>query len=106
MKSPHTSLEAKHLSVMIDEVVEICNPKIGGNFMDCTFGGGGYSKAFLKFKKTNVLAIDRDSKVTKKANKLSDQFKSRFLFFNQEEFNKKSILELGAGVGIASIVAK
>ena len=69
---------------MIDEVVEICNPKIGGNFMDCTFGGGGYSKAFLKFKNTNVLAIDRDSKVTKKANKLSDQFKSRFLFFNKK----------------------
>ena len=30
MKSPHTSLEAKHLPVMIDEVLEICDPKNGG----------------------------------------------------------------------------
>ena len=31
MKLPHTSLEDKHLPVMIDEVLKICNPKNGGN---------------------------------------------------------------------------
>ena len=50
MKLPHTSLEGKHLPVMIDEVIKICNPKNGGNFMDCTFGAGGYSKELLKFQ--------------------------------------------------------
>ena len=25
---------------------KICNPKNGGNFMDCTFGAGGYSKEY------------------------------------------------------------
>ena len=30
MKLPHTSLEGKHLPVMIDEVLKICNPKNGG----------------------------------------------------------------------------
>ena len=48
MKLPHTSLEAKHLPVMIDEVLQVCNPKNGGNYLDCTFGGGGYSKEILK----------------------------------------------------------
>ena len=57
MKLSHTSLEGKHLPVMIDEVLKICNPKNGGNFMDCTFGAGGYSKAILKYQETNVVAF-------------------------------------------------
>ena len=84
MKSPHTSLEAKHLPVMIDEVVKICNPKNGGNFMDCTFGAGGYSKELLKFRATKVVAFDRDSHVIELANKLKDNFQSRFEFYNKK----------------------
>ena len=84
MKLPHTSLEGKHLPVMIDEVIKICNPKNGGNFMDCTFGAGGYSKELLKFRETKVVGLDRDSHVIKFANKLKDNFKSRFVFHNQK----------------------
>ena len=84
MKLPHTSLEAKHLPVMIDEVVKICNPKNGGNFMDCTFGAGGYSKEFLKFQETKIVAFDRDNQVIEIANKLKDKFKSRFIFYNKK----------------------
>ena len=53
MKLPHTSLEAKHLPVMIDEVVKICNPKNGGNFMDCTFGAEDIQENFLNIKHKN-----------------------------------------------------
>ena len=81
MKLPHTSLEGKHLPVMIDEVVKICNPKNGGIFMDCTFGAGGYSKEFLKFNKTKVVAFDRDNHVVELANKIKNKFHSRFIFF-------------------------
>ena len=70
MKLPRKSLEAKHLPVMLNEVIEICNPKNGGDFMDCTFGAGGYSKEFLKYNETNVVAIDRDNQVVKIADKL------------------------------------
>ena len=90
MKLPHTSLEGKHLPVMIDEVLKICNPKNGGNFMDCTFGAGGYSKELLKFNETKVVAIDRDKHVIGLANKLKGDFKSRFVFYN----NKFSNLDL------------
>ena len=76
MKSPHTSLEGKHLPVMIDEVLKVCNPKKGEIFMDCTFGGGGYSRELLKFKETKVVALDRDTYVTKLAEKLKDKFVS------------------------------
>ena len=87
MKLPHTSLEGKHLPVMIDEVLKICNPKNGGNFMDCTFGAGGYSKELLKFHKTKVVALDRDKHVIELANKLKKNFKSRFIFYNKKFSN-------------------
>ena len=91
MKLPYTSLEGKHLPVMMDEVLKICNPKNGGNFMDCTFGGGGYSKELLKFQETKVVALDRDNKVLKFANSLKDNFHSRFIFYNKK-FSKLDIV--------------
>ncbi len=87
MKLPHTSLEGKHLPVMVDEVLKICNPKSGQYFMDCTFGAGGYSKEFLKFKSTKVVALDRDDHVIEIANKFKDEFKSRFTFYNSKFSN-------------------
>ena len=87
MKLPHTSLEGKHLPVMIDEVLKICNPQNGGNFMDCTFGAGGYSKELLKFHNTKVVALDRDKRVIELANKLKGDFKSRFIFYNKKFSN-------------------
>ena len=91
MKLPHTSLEGKHLPVMVDEVIKICNPENGGHFMDCTFGAGGYSKELLKFKETKVVALDRDSQVTKLANKLKNKFQSRFIFYNKK-FSKLDLV--------------
>ena len=87
MKLPHTSLEGRHLPVMIEEVLKICNPKSGEYIMDCTFGAGGYSKEFLKFQSTKVLALDRDDHVIEIANKLKNKFQSRFTFYN-EKFSK------------------
>ena len=84
MKLPHTSLEAKHLPVMIDEVIKICNPKNGGYFMDCTFGAGGYSREFLKFQEAKVVAFDRDDQVIEIADKLKNKFHPRFIFHNKK----------------------
>jgi Predicted S-adenosylmethionine-dependent methyltransferase involved in cell envelope biogenesis len=80
MKLPHTSLEEKHLPVMLNEVIKICSPQSSGVYLDCTFGAGGYSKAILKFKGTKVVALDRDHRVKKIADKLKEKFQSRFSF--------------------------
>jgi len=47
---------------MLKEVIEILNPEPGENFIDCTLGGGGYSKAILERIGGigKVLAIDLD----------------------------------------------
>ena len=51
MTNQTLSLDSEHFPVMLDEVIKICSPKSGGTFLDCTFGGGGYSKKILNFLK-------------------------------------------------------
>ena len=60
----HTSLlEFSHFPVMLNEIIKISSPLKGGTYIDCTFGGGGYSKELLKYPKTIVQGLDRDKKV-------------------------------------------
>ena len=70
MNVPQTSLESSHFPVMLNEVIKVCSPEKGGNFVDCTFGGGGYSEELLKFPNTKVTALDRDRSVVEKAKSL------------------------------------
>ena len=81
------SLEkTNHYPVMLNQVLSIISPQHGGTFIDCTFGGGGYSHAILKFPKTKVLAIDRDKLTQKHASHLAKKYPARFDFF-QERFS-------------------
>ena len=62
--------------------IKISTPSKGGTFIDCTFGGGGYTKEILKFPKTIVRALDRDNKVLPTAIDLEKKFLERFKFFH------------------------
>jgi 16S rRNA (cytosine1402-N4)-methyltransferase len=83
MKNQTSSLESSHFPVMLDEVVQICSPGNGGVFIDCTFGGGGYSKRLLKFPKTNVIALDRDKFTLNIAKDLKKKIKIDSLFIRK-----------------------
>ena len=87
MNNHITSLEFSHFPVMLNEVLKITSPSRGGRFIDCTFGGGGYSREILKFPKTYVQAIDRDKKVIPIAKKLEFKFPKRFKFY-QKKFSQ------------------
>ena len=76
-----SSLETFHFPVMLNEVIKISTPVKGGIFIDCTFGGGGYSKKLLSFSKTIVKGLDRDDKVKKIGIKLEKKFPNRFKFY-------------------------
>ena len=76
----------KHYPVMLNQVLSIISPQHGGTYIDCTFGGGGYSKAILKFPGTKVLAIDRDDITNEYAKFLQKKFPKRFNFY-QEKFS-------------------
>ena len=82
-----SSLELSHFPVMLNEILKISSPSSGGSFLDCTFGGGGYSKEILKFNNTNVLAIDRDEKILSIAKEIKKRFPKRFEFY-QKKFSE------------------
>ena len=87
MINPISSPEITHYPVMLNEVTKICSPKSGGTFIDCTFGGGSYSKNILKFNNTKVLAFDRDKFILKISNQLEKKYPKRF-FFYQKKFSQ------------------
>jgi len=87
MINPTSSSELPHFPVMLDEVIKICSPDKGGVYIDCTFGGGGYSKKLLKFSKTKVIALDRDEFIIKISKDLEKKYPNRF-FFHQKKFSE------------------
>ena len=87
MNNQTSSLEFSHFPVMLNEVLKISSPSTRKKFIDCTFGGGGYSKEILKYSKTSILAIDRDNEVLVEAKKLEKKYPKRFKF-NQIKFSQ------------------
>ena len=88
------SLEkTKHYPVMLNQILSIISPQHGGTFIDCTFGGGGYSKEILKFSKTKVIALDRDQLTQKYAIALKQKYSKRFVFFQDKFSNLDKIIE-------------
>lgn len=71
---------ARHIPVMLQEVLENLLPKDGGVYVDATFGNGGYSEAILKAADCKVIAIDRDPSVLPRANELKALYGDRFDF--------------------------
>jgi len=84
----------KHYPVMLDQILRIISPQHGGTFIDCTFGGGGYSQAILKYPHTKVVAIDRDKFTEKYAENLTKKFPKRFSFFQNKFSNLSEIINL------------
>jgi 16S rRNA (cytosine1402-N4)-methyltransferase len=88
------SLEkTKHYPVMLNQILSIISPQHGGTYVDCTFGGGGYSKEILKFPKTKVVAFDRDKLTQNYAAPLLKEFPERFSFFQKKFSNLNEGLE-------------
>jgi 16S rRNA (cytosine1402-N4)-methyltransferase len=69
----------KHIPVLLDKVLNALGDISGKTVVDCTFGAGGYSRAFLNAG-ANVIAFDRDSNVVADANAMIAEFGDRFRF--------------------------
>ncbi|MBV9228434.1 MAG: 16S rRNA (cytosine(1402)-N(4))-methyltransferase RsmH [Chloroflexi bacterium] len=66
---------SQHVPVMLDEVLKFLQPRSGGNYIDCTLGGGGHTAAILARTKPGgrVLGIDTDVQaLTRVRGQLSD----------------------------------
>ena len=83
------------MPVMLKEVIEILNPQPGQNFIDCTFGGGGYSKAILNKlgEKGKILAFDLDNLAIANAKlKLKPAIENNQLYLVHENFKNLSAI--------------
>ena len=67
---------ARHIPVMLSEVIEALDPRDGKHFIDGTFGAGGYSRGLLEAARCTVLAIDRDPAAAQFAQALEERFPS------------------------------
>jgi 16S rRNA (cytosine1402-N4)-methyltransferase len=50
-----------HEPVMVPEVIALLAPSRGGEFVDCTVGLGGHSRALLEAGAARVIGLDRDA---------------------------------------------
>ena len=87
MQNQNLSLKSSHFPVMLGEVVKICSPIKGSIYIDCTFGGGRYSKKILKYSETKVIAIDRDKSILHIAEEIEKKYPNRFNF-HQKKFSE------------------
>jgi len=85
-----------HYSVMLREVMEYIAPKLGQRILDCTFGGGGHTRALLEAaSEVSVIALDRDPKAAERAAVLKAEFGPRFSLVDSD-FGRLGQLALGS----------
>ncbi|MBQ2005678.1 MAG: 16S rRNA (cytosine(1402)-N(4))-methyltransferase RsmH [Alphaproteobacteria bacterium] len=69
----------KHIPVLLNTVLDALGDIRGQTVVDCTFGAGGYTRAFLE-RGANVIAFDRDPNVVDDANAIKQEYGDRFQF--------------------------
>ncbi len=71
------SMDAPHIPVMLEDVLDVLRPRDGGLYVDGTFGAGGYTRAILGSADCAVLAIDRDPDAILRGRELESRFAGR-----------------------------
>ena len=70
-------MSARHIPVLLAEVLSHLDVKDGGVYIDATFGAGGYSRGILEAAACQVLALDRDATAVRAAAGLCEGFRGR-----------------------------
>ncbi len=102
----HLPLEASdstyHVPVLLQEVIEGLQIKSDGIYVDCTFGGGGHSKAILALLGPDAKLVVFDQDEDAKANVPDDD---RIVFVPQNFMHLKRFLKLHKINGVDGILA-
>ncbi len=69
--------DARHIPVLMREVVDALQPRDGGRYVDGTFGAGGYTAAMLDRADCQVIAIDRDPDAIGAGRALAERYAPR-----------------------------
>jgi 16S rRNA (cytosine1402-N4)-methyltransferase len=77
--SPAVGGPARHIPVMLSEVLAALDPKDGEIVVDGTFGAGGYSAAILDRADCKIIAIDRDPEALRLSGALAEKYPGRLM---------------------------
>ncbi|MDD3669463.1 MAG: 16S rRNA (cytosine(1402)-N(4))-methyltransferase, partial [Alphaproteobacteria bacterium] len=73
--------ELSHIPVLLAEVLDALNARAGGEFIDGTFGAGGYARGILAASPdASVVGFDRDPQVRPTAFGMEEAYRGRFSF--------------------------
>ena len=89
-----------HLPALLHEALEVLAPEANQRFLDCTFGGGGHTRALLEsHPSVCVVALDCDPEAQQRAVALHKIFGTRFQFYDLN-FAGLDQLPIGAFDGV------
>ncbi len=89
-----------HTSVLLAETLALLAPRTGGRYLDCTFGGGGHTRAILEAAPgCHVTALDRDPAAAPRAEGLRAAFPGLFTLLDRD-FGELASLKLSGLDGI------
>jgi 16S rRNA (cytosine1402-N4)-methyltransferase len=90
-----------HQPVLLREVIGFLSPVAGGRYLDCTFGGGGHSRAILEAAPDiEVVALDRDPEAASRAESLAADFPGKFALKTENFSNLAAV----AGPGFDGVL--
>lgn len=82
-----------HVPVLSQETLTFLDPKGGGVYLDCTFGGGGHTRMILEAADTSVVALDQDPQAIERAEQFTQEFGDRFQFRRMNFANLENLEE-------------
>ncbi len=102
-------MNSPHVSVLMDEVLDVFKELEEGYFIDCTLGFGGHSEAILDaHPNLHLIGCDKDENALNFSKKRLERFGDRVSFYKGafssvlKKFKDKNIVGLLADIGVSS----
>src|SRR5215471_17810120 len=89
---------SRHIPVLLDEVIQLLEPKPGSRFIDATLGAAGHARVLLERTAPDgrVLGIDQDESALANAKQALQSFGSQMIFVHT---NFKRVAATAAQLG-------